>query len=174
MSDDVRRVAKLIDQRNSIDTELAAIIRRPALPGHLGDWIAARVFGITLEPQANKAVGGRLDDGRTVGIRWYPKRENILDLKEDGPETYLVLTGPKSAPASSVGTSRPLVIEAVYLFDAAALMDDLRARGRNIGVASSVREELWRAAEVYPRPSPAFPLTDDERQLLALFSPHQP
>ncbi|MET9227464.1 hypothetical protein [Lentzea sp. NPDC003310] len=171
MSDDIRRVAGLIGERNRIDVALSACIRRPATPGHLGDWIAARIFGIALEPHANNAVDGWLADGRTVNVRWYPKRESILDLHEDGPEVYLVLTGPKSAAASSVGTSRPLVIEAVYLFDAAKLKVDLQ--GRRIGTATSVRAELWEAAEVYPRPSAAFPLTEDQRELLALFS-HQP
>ncbi|GHH47885.1 DUF6998 domain-containing protein [Lentzea cavernae] len=173
MSEDVRRVAELIRERNRIDAALAACIRRPALPGHLGDWIAARILGIALVPHANRGVDGRLADGRTVNVRWSTKREGILDLHENGPEVYLVLAGPKSAPSSSVGTSRPLVIEAVYLFDAAALMDDLRARGRKIGTASSVRDELWEAAEIYPRPNTAFPLTDAQRELLALFS-HQP
>ncbi|WP_394613362.1 hypothetical protein JNUCC0626_25865 [Lentzea sp. JNUCC 0626] len=172
MTEDVRRVAGLIGERNRVDAALSACIRRPATTGHLGDWIAARILGIALEPQANASIDGRLPDGRTVTIRWYPKRENILDLKEEGgPEVYLVLTGPKSVAASSVGTARPLVIDAVYLFDANDIMDDLRARGRKIGTASSVREELWEAAEIYPRPHSA--LNDDQRELLALFS-HRP
>ncbi|HUQ59389.1 hypothetical protein, partial [Lentzea sp.] len=63
----------------------------------------------------------------------------------------------------------PMVIDAVYLFDAAAVVGELRARGRKIGVASSVREELWEAAEIYPRRNPSFVLTEEQRELLALF-----
>ncbi|GAB2859204.1 hypothetical protein [Lentzea nigeriaca] len=170
---DVARVAGLIRERNRIDAALSECIRRPALPGRLGDWIAAQVFGIELEQQTTaRGVDGRFADGRTVNIRWYLKRDNLLDLREDGPDRYLVLTGPK-APQGSAGAVRPLVIDAVYLFDAAAVVADLRARGCKIGVASSVRSHLWEAAEVYPRHNPEFALTLQQRELLALFS-HQP
>lgn len=171
---DVVQVAQLVRERNRIDAALSACIRRPALPGHLGDWIAARVFGIDLEQQTMvKGVDGRLADGRTVNIRWYLKRDNLLDLREDGPDCYLVLTGPMAPAESSPGASRPLVIDAVYLFDAATVVAGLRARGRRIGVASSVRDDVWEAAEVYPRHNPAFVLTLEQRELLALFS-HRP
>ncbi|MGW6445419.1 hypothetical protein [Lentzea sp. NPDC055074] len=53
--------------------------------------------------------------------------------------------------------------------DAAAVVAELRARGRRIGTASSVRDELWDAAEIYPRRNPSFPLTDEQREMLALF-----
>lgn len=171
---DVRQVARLIQERNRIDAALSACIRRPALPGHLGDWIAAQVFGIELEQHTTaKGVDGRFADGRTVNIRWYLKRDNLLDLREEGPDRYLVLTGPKAPAESSLGTVRPMVIDAVYLFDAAAVVAELRARGCKIGVASSVRGHLWEAAEIYPRHNPAFVLNDEQRELLALFS-HQP
>jgi len=71
-------------------------------------------------------------------------------------------------PASSPGTTRPLVVDAVYLFDAAAVVADLRSRGLKIGAQSSVRTELWEAAEIYPRRNPSFPLTSEQRELLAL------
>lgn len=157
----VGRVAALVRERNRIDAELSAVIGRPALTGHLGEWIAAQVFGIS---------DGRFGDGRTVGVRWYTKREGLLDVKEQGPDCYLVLAGPKAEPAGSRGTSRPLVVDAVHLFDAAATVADLRSRGLKIGVASSVRAELWDAAEIYPRRNPSFLLTDEQRALLALFS----
>lgn len=156
----VERVAVLVRERNRVDAELSAFIGRPALTGHLGAWIAAQVFGIS---------DGRLGDGRTVGVRWYTKREGLLDVKEQGPDFYLVLAGPKAEPASSRGTIRPLVVDAVYLFDAAAVVADLRSRGLKIGVASSVRAELWEAAEIYPRPNPSFPLSSEQREQLALF-----
>ncbi|RDI23633.1 hypothetical protein [Lentzea flaviverrucosa] len=163
----VDRVAELIQERNRIDAELSSCIGRPALTGHLGEWIAAQVFGIELE--TSKGVNGRFRGGRTVDVKWYPKREGLLDLKEEGPDLYLVLAGPKSAAASSRGTTRPLVIDAMYLFDAAAIVADLRARGRRIGTASSVRTELWEAAEIYPRRHPLFFLSDEQREMLASF-----
>lgn len=170
---DVRWVAGLVRERNRIDAALSACIRRPALQGHIGDWIASQIFGIELRQNAAKAVDGVFADGRTVNIRWYPKRENLLDLRENGPERHLVLTGPKAPAESSPGTARPMIIEAVYLFDTAALITELRARGLKIGTASSVRGQLWEDAEIYPRHNPAFVLTEEQRELLALFS-HQP
>ncbi|SMD19423.1 hypothetical protein [Lentzea albidocapillata] len=163
----IDRVAELIQERNRIDAELAERIGRPALTAHLGEWIAVQVFGIVLE--TSKGINGRFRDGRSVDVKWYPKREGLLDLKEEGPDLYLVLAGPKVPPASSRGTTRPLVIDAVYLFDAAALVADLRARGRRIGTASSVRTELWAAAEIYPRRNPLFSVAAEQRELLALF-----
>ncbi|MFD9704858.1 hypothetical protein [Lentzea sp. NPDC059081] len=165
---EVKRVADLIQERNRVDAALSACIRRPALTGHLGDWIAAQIFGIELGLGA-KGVDGTLADGRTVNVRWNLKRDNLLDLRDGGPDVYLVLSGPKALAESSRGATRPMVIDAVYLFDAAAVVGELRARGRKVGVASSVREELWDAAEVYPRRNPSFVLTEEQREFLALF-----
>nr|QEO74923.1 hypothetical protein [uncultured bacterium] len=168
------RVADLIRQRNLIDAELSACIGRPSSTGHLGEWIAAQVFGIELEQHATaKGIDGRLPDGRTVDVKWYLKREGLLDLCEEGPDLYLVLTGPKVPAATSRGTVRPMVVDAVYLFDAMAVVADLRARGRKIGVASSVRTELWAAAEIYPRHNPAFIVTAEQQELLALLGSHR-
>ncbi|MET8759674.1 hypothetical protein [Lentzea sp. NPDC004782] len=164
---DVPRVAELVRARNRIDAALSACIRRPALPGHLGDWIAAQVFGIELDQHSAKGVDGRFADGTPVNIRWYLSRDNLLDLRENGPDRYLVLTGPRVA-----ADVRPMVVDAVHLFDAATVVADLRARGLKIGIASSVRAQLWEAAEIYPRHNPAFPLDDEQRELLALFSHH--
>jgi hypothetical protein len=167
----VSQVATLIRERNRIDAKLADHIRRPALTGHLGEWIAAQIFGIELEKRATtKGVNGKFGDGRTVDVHWHLKREGLLDLKAKSPDLYLVLAGPKAAAASSRDTTRPMAIDAVYLFGAADLTAELRARGRKVGTASSVRAELWDAAEIYPRLNPLFPLTSDQRRLLALFA----
>ncbi|WP_218148328.1 hypothetical protein [Lentzea xinjiangensis] len=160
-------MARLIRMRNRVDADLAALIGRPATAWHIGRWIAAQVFGVELEKSATKAIGGRLPDGRTVGVRWYLKQEGVLDLRDGGPDLYLVLAGPKAPAASSRDTVRPMVIDAVYLFDAAAVVADLKSRGRKAVTASSVRAELWDAAEIYPRHNPAFPLTGEQRALLA-------
>lgn len=173
--DAMKRVAGLIQERNRIDAELSACIGRPALTGHLGDWIAARIFGIELEKSATaKGIDGRFADGRTVNVKWYLKQEGLLDLREEGPDLYLVLAGPKAPAASSRGTVRPMVVDAVYLFDAMAVVADLRASGRKIGVASSVRAELWAAAEIYPRHNLAFSVTAEQWELLALLGNHRP
>lgn len=80
------------------------------------------------------------------------------------------MTGPLSGPVSSRGTTRPWVIDAVYLFDARELVADLQARGVKMGVATSVRQELWRAAEIYPiQRSRRLVLTEEQRTMLGLF-----
>ena len=109
--------------------------------------------------------------GKSVNVKWYLKREGILDMTE-APELnyYLVLTGPK-ATSRDVRTVRAWRIDAVYLFDAHQLMAEQHARGVKIGVASGVLAAQWLATEIYPAATnPTLVLTDAQRQLLALFS----
>ena len=167
------RIAELLRARNSIDAEIAVITGRPMTSGHLGEWIASRVFDIELEPSAAAtAIDGRFRSapfaGRTVNVKWYLKREGLLDMSSSPVlDCYLVLTG----PASSRGSIRPWSVDAVYLFDAHQLHDEQTARGAKIGVASSVLRSQWDAAEIYPRESSRFPLTAAQAEMLALLRP---
>jgi hypothetical protein len=174
--DNVIQLAELIRTRNAVMKQIAALIQRPALIGHVGEFIASRIFRIALEESASqKGIDGRFTDdqlaGQSVNIKWYAKRENILDVTPDAlPDFYLVLTGPKSAASSSRGGVRPWVIEAVYLFDAHELVQGLRSRGVKTGVATSVRQHLWDEAEVYPIPrNTRLMLSEEQRKLLARF-----
>ena len=150
-----------------------------ALPGHVGEFIASHLFGIDLESSATaKGLDGRFrvppHAGASVNIKWYAKREGILDITPDClPQFHLVMTGLRAPPASSRGTSRPWTIASVYLFETTALLGTLRTRGVRIGVATSVVGELWSGAEIYPRESASFPLSAEQRRLLALFGPQQ-
>jgi hypothetical protein len=70
----VRRIARLLRERNAIDEEIAAITHRPMTSGHLGEWIAAQIFDIQLE---QSAVAAGIDgifrsgplQGRAVSLR---------------------------------------------------------------------------------------------------------
>jgi hypothetical protein len=110
----MKRIAELLRERNTIDAEIVRITHRPMTSGHLGEWIAARVFDIEFEPTATAtAIDGRLRSrslrGRTVNIKWYLKRGGLLETSEaDLLDYYLVLTGPLSGPTSSRGASRVL------------------------------------------------------------------
>lgn len=175
--DDLERVASLIDHRNAIDAEIAAITGRPMVAGHLGEWIAAQIFDIELEVSAVvKAIDGRFRGdplaGRTVNVKWYGREEGLLDVNEDPIlDYYLVMTGPRGAPASSRAGTRPLSITSVYLFDAEALLTELRGRGVKIGVATSITRAQWTAAEIYPAATNrAFSLSPDQQAMLALFA----
>lgn len=172
----VERIAGLLRRRNEIDDDIAGIIHRPMTSGHLGEWIAARIFDIELEASATAAgIDGRFRSGqlpgRTVNIKWYLKREGLLDISEsEHLDYYLVLTGPVSPAIASRHTTRPWCIEAVYLFDAHRLRSEQVARGVKLGVASSVRHAQWTAAEIYPTAHcPLIPLTAAQGAMLKLF-----
>jgi hypothetical protein len=172
----IRRIAELLRERNLIDEEIAAITDRPMTSGHLGEWIASEVFDVELEQSAvATAIDGRFRSGplqgRTVNIKWYLKREGLLDTTESGRlDYYLVLTGPPSAAASSRDATRPWCIEAVFLFDARQLRAEQIQRGVKRGVASSVLKRQWLEAEIYPSTSNhLLPISHEQAQLLALF-----
>ena len=169
----MEHLASLIKQRNTLDREIAQMLGRPALTGHFGEFVAARIFNIALhESHAHKGNDGYFGDGplagKTVNIKYYPKREGDLDMNRDNlPEFYLVLTGPKSAAASSRGGHRPWVIEQVFLFNSADLVSQL---GGKIGTPTSVHQNLWDNAEIYPCDNLSFPLNEAQRNNLKLFS----
>jgi hypothetical protein len=108
-----------------------------------------------------------------VNVKWYLKREGLLDTTESmALDYYLVLTGPASAAASSRGTTRPWCIEAVFLFDARQLRSEQIARGVKRGVASSVIKQQWAAAEIYPSATnPQLVTTSEQAEQLKLFAP---
>ena len=180
-ADDLRPLASLIEQRNKIDDEVASIIGRPAHSGHIGEFVAARIFDIKLnESASHKAIDGHFASGplagKSVDIK-YSKGDGTLNVKpnpvpdsDSGPDFYLVMTGPRTPAQSSRGKVHPWVIETVYLFDRRELIQRLRDNGVSIGVATSVRRCLWDAAETYPRATNrALPLTPCQRDMLALF-----
>jgi len=105
-------------------------------------------------------------------LKWYGKREGILDIDPAGiPDYYPVLPGPKASAAPSRGTTRPWLIESGSLFHGPDTVLNLRTRGVKIGVASSVLASDWDEAELYPRSNPSLlALSDEQRKLLALFS----
>jgi hypothetical protein len=80
-------IAALLGERNSIDASIAKVIDRPVTAGHLGEWIASRIFDIALEESAaNQGFDGRFRTGAlrgsTVNIKWYMKRTRLLDITE--------------------------------------------------------------------------------------------
>ena len=79
-----------------------------------GSGSSQEIFKVTLAKYANRKVidgwfaGGPLAK-KTVNVKWYGKREGLLDINPGGvPDNYLVLTGPKWEAAragSNVGIS---------------------------------------------------------------------
>ena len=158
MEGQLPQLVSLLAQRNRIDDAIAALIGRPATPGHLGEFIAAAVFDIALYSSAShKAADGTFRAGplrgKTVNIKLYGKQEGIIDVRGDAvPDFYLVLTGPKSGQGTSRGGTRPVIIEHVYIFLGQALLATLKSRGTKVGVASSVPQAEWNQAEIWPTP----------------------
>lgn len=176
---EVEELARLLQERNVIDGKISALINRPAILGHAGEWLASKVFKIELARGATQpGYDGRFTAatealaGRTVNVKWYPKRESILDMnRAPDLDYYLVLTGPASAAAASNGTGRPWHVDNVYLFDAQSLLRNREAAGVKIGEATSVPQAMWEDAEVFPvNRSAVLRLTADQKEMLSLFS----
>ena len=175
-AEDIERLARLIGDRNAIDRNITRIVGRPAEKGHVGEYIAAALFGIELEESAVQAgYDGHFQEGllsgRTVNIKWYAKREGMLDIREDHlPDYFLVLAGPSEVMQSSKGQTRPWVIEEVFLFEAKPLLERLKIRGVKIGVATSVRKVEWEEARIYPGDGlSGLGFTNTARRYLSLF-----
>jgi len=177
MMKDIDQLAEVMKQKNAVDVEITKIVDRPALIGHVGEYIAAKVFNIELEQNAaHKAIDGRFTDGfldgKSVNIKWYTKQEGILDVspKAPPPDFYLVMTGAKAPAASSRGMTRPWLIRQVFLFDARELLRILGSQGIKVGIATSIRREYWEGAEIYPTPhNKQLILSNRQKEMLALF-----
>jgi hypothetical protein len=175
-AESVAQMASLVRNRNAIDERIAAITNRPVVAGHLGEWLAAQIFEVQLESSAvAKAIDGRFTRaplaGKTVNVKWYGKREGLLDMTDsDALDYYLVFTGPKSAATTSVRGTRPMRIDGCYLFDARGLLARQIARGAKAGVAASVLGAEWDVAEIYPtKRSSVLAVGPEEAALLRLF-----
>lgn len=149
---ELSRLAQLIRARNQVEEEISKITGRPASLGHLGEYIAARIFDIELAPSANhKSIDGWFRSGpllsKSVNVKWYAYQESILDMcVEDPPDFYLVLTGAKNLAGRAIGP-RPWSIESVFIFPDAELRSLLTCK---IGVATSLKQEHWQRWQVFP------------------------
>lgn len=172
---DLTSLAGLLRERNAIDERISQIIKRPMTSGHAGEWIASRIFDLELVPSAaNPAYDGRFKSGplvdKTVNVKWYLKQDGLLDMTvSPAPDYYLVMTGPRTTLGDAA--TRPWRVSTVYLFDARSLLAEQQLHGVKIGVATSVRQATWAAAEIHPNTvSEALVLSPEQHQQLALFS----
>lgn len=172
---DLNRLADLINSRNQNGSEITSIIGRPAQLGHIGEYIASKVFDIRLHESAvHKGSDGTFQNGvitgSTVNIKFYGRREGILDIRRDAlPDYFLVFTGPVSSLESSKFHTRPWLITNVYLFNANILITELKDRKLKIGTATSVAKRFWEAAEVYPDDKVSYGLSERQQRMLSLF-----
>ena len=174
--EDLKTLSALIRQRNILEREISEIIGRPAHSGHVGEFVASRIFNIELiESASNAGFDGRFSRGelagRTVNVKKYSRNDGLLDIvMKDAPDFYLVLTGPRGQAATSRGTVQPWTVEAVYLFEASTTVERLRHFGVKIGTTTSVRRILWDQAEIFPSANNCLlTLTQEQVESLRMF-----
>jgi len=170
------QLAELIKAKNEIDAQISRLVGRPALVSHVGEYLAARIFGIHLvESASNKAIDGYFCTGplagKSVNVKWYPKQDGLLAIKPDSiPDYFLILSGPITPAGSSRGTTRPWVIDHVYLFNAIDLIARLRQRGTKFSESTSIIKSFWKAAEIYPQANNMeCRISNETQKLLKLF-----
>ncbi len=145
--DAVAHLADLLRERNHIDEQIAG-----------GEWISEQTLGVKLHDSAiHPASDGHFTQppfaGRTVQVKTYLTRTNVLDMNKPGqpqPDYYLAITGPKSSSGTSRGCTHPFVLREVFLFETAPLVQRLEGRVKNIGTSTSVRKQEWEDARIYP------------------------
>jgi hypothetical protein len=173
---ELTKLANFIKQRNTLEREITQLIDRPANVGHIGEFVASQIFGLTLlESASNKGFDGFFTElplkNRTVNIKWTAKNDGLLNINPNAlPDFFLVLTGPKSPPVSSRGQFHPWVIKYVYLFESHHLIHDLDNYEVKIGIATSVRKHLWEKSEIYPAHNSLLEISQEQREALQLFS----
>jgi hypothetical protein len=152
------------------------LLRSSVSLGTVGEYIAAQIFHITLIPSAqhNEFAGlfaSQPFAGKTVDVQWCPRREGFLNIhSEPSPDYLLVLAGPRPESSTTRALVNPWLISSVHLFHAQELLSALRERGVQIGSHTSVINQLWERAEIFPLPrSPLLVLTEEQCQLLKLF-----
>ena len=154
----LKQLAELLSSRNCIDKEIAGIIDRPAITGHIGEYIAAVIFDIKLSESASqKTLDGHFQSGllagSSVNIKYYTVRGAILDITPDSlPDFYLVMMGSSVSRESSRNRIYSVNIASVHLFETSSLIAALRERGVKIGVATG-----------------AFTISEEQIENLALF-----
>lgn len=170
------RLAELLRSRNTVEGNIANLLGCEVDLGNLGERIAATIFGIRLIPAtSNNGFVGIFTNpaltGKTVDVRWYPRRDSSMNIHIDpAPDYTLVLAGPKIEPNEARALVNPWVITSVYLFPMQELLTTLRSRGVRVGTRVSVNSQLWEQAEIFPRQHNRTLILDDEqRQLLHLF-----
>ena len=67
---DLEHLAVLIREQNPVSNEIAALVGRPALAGHVGEFIAARIFDIKLAASATeRSIDGHFTSGALLVAR---------------------------------------------------------------------------------------------------------
>lgn len=174
---DLSRLAELVRARNTVESNIANLLGSSVNLNTVGEYIAATIFGITLIPSTQHGefagiFASQPLRGKTVDVQWFPRREGFLNLRiEPTPDYYLVLAGPKQESSTARALVNPWLISSVHLFNASELFNALRERGVQIGSHTSVINQLWERAEIFPiQHNTSLILTEEQRSCVRLFS----
>jgi len=169
---DLVRLAEIIRSRNDTERRIAEIIKKRGDKGPVGEYIASRIFGIDLAKSGRqKGYDGIFENepltGSSVDVKFYPKQQWSIDINPKAwPDYLLVLAGPEKIDSNA----HLWLIKSVYLFDAKKLKKKLKQRGVKIGRPTSVAQELWRDAEIYPNAVSRFvTVSKEQRRMISLF-----
>lgn len=105
---ELEELSELLKKRNTLDLQISKIIRRPAEKGHVGEYIAFKVFDIEPHNSATqKGSDGFFRNGslssKQVNIKFYAKREGILDINTtDFPPRLLSCSYRTKRPCSFI------------------------------------------------------------------------
>ena len=171
------RLAELLHARNTVESNIANLLGSSVNLSSVGEYIAATIFNITLiSSKQNSEFAGIFANqplrGKTVDVQWYPRREGFLTVHtESTPDYYLVLAGPKQESSTARALVSPWLISSVHLFNASELLIALRERGVQIGSHTSVINQLWERAEIFPtQHNSSLVLAEEQRVLIQLFA----
>ncbi|MFI7609529.1 DUF6998 domain-containing protein [Micromonospora sp. NPDC049366] len=175
MTEKLHQLAAMLQERDDLDARIAAVTGRSARQGDIGEFVAAQVFDIELAGTATQAgYDGTFRSGplagRTVNVKTYGDSFAGLDISPHECDHYLILSGPQR-PVGAVRHHR-WRISAAYLLDSRRLIEALTARGVKIGIATSIRRDELKAAQIFPiaGPKPPIRLTQEQAALLSLFA----
>ena len=170
------RLAELLHARNTVESNIANLLGNSVNLSTIGEYITATIFHITLIPstQHHEFAGIFASQplrGKTVDVQWYPRREGFLNVHtESTPDYYLVLAGPKQESSTARALVNPWLISSVHLFNTPELLTALRERGVQIGSHTSVINQLWERAEIFPiQHNSSLILTEEQRALIQIF-----
>ena len=173
---DLKWLAELVGEWHQHKPDIREIIGKRATLGNIGDFIGARIFDIALFDDADSnPIDGYFKSGprigKSVNIRMYSRNDYRLDVDPTtSPDHYLVFTGPETEEPLPRGSMLPWGVEGVFLFNARPLIAKLRREGKKLDDATSVREEDWDRARIYPRRGGApLRLTDEQRAAIRWF-----
>lgn len=173
---DLARLAQLVRARNTVESNIANLLRCSVNLNDIGEYIAATIFGITLIPSTHHSefAGIFAHDhlaGKTVDIQWYPRREGFMNVhSQPAPDFYLVFAGPRQESSTTRALVNPWLITSVHLFESNELLAALHERGVQIGSHTSIINQFWERSEIFPQArNTILTLTDEQRQLLRLF-----